>query len=80
MTIHWLWHLGSMAITRAKVTGRKCDVDGMPTGVRNINPILVDTRKYKVEFPDGATDVFTANTIAESICICRLMMMAIHLP
>jgi hypothetical protein len=53
-------------ITRVKVTGRKCDADGKPIGVRNTNPIL-DTREYKVEFPDGATDVFTVNMIAESM-------------
>ena len=53
-------------ITKAKVTGRKRDADGKPIGVRNTNPIL-DTREYEVEFPDGATDVFTANMIAESM-------------
>ena len=30
------------------------------------NPIL-DTREYEVVFPDGATDVFTANIIAENL-------------
>jgi hypothetical protein len=29
-------------------------------------PIL-DSREYEVEFPDGATDVFTANIIAENL-------------
>jgi hypothetical protein len=53
-------------VTRAKVTGRKRDADGLPVGLRNHNPIL-DTREYEVEFPDGATDVFTANIIAESM-------------
>ena len=57
-------NMGNM--TRAKVTGRKRNADGDPVGVRNTNPIL-DTREYEVEFPDGATDVFTANTIAESM-------------
>ena len=34
--------------------------------IQNANPIL-DTREYEVEFLDGATDVFTANTIAENL-------------
>jgi hypothetical protein len=37
-----------------------------PIGLRHANPML-DTRQYKVEFADGATDVFTANLIAENI-------------
>jgi hypothetical protein len=53
-------------VTRAKVTGRKRDADGHPIGCRNSNPIL-DTHEYKVQFPDGATDVITANVIAESM-------------
>jgi hypothetical protein len=53
-------------ITKATVKGRKCDTNGNPIGLRHNNPIL-DTRQYKVKFPDGMTDVFTANTIAESM-------------
>jgi hypothetical protein len=53
-------------IAKAKVTGRKRDVDGNPIGKRHSNPML-DTREYEVEFPDGATDVFTANIIAENL-------------
>jgi transposase len=53
-------------VTRAKVIGRKCDADGNPIGLQNTNPIL-DTREYKVEFPDGATNVFMANMITESM-------------
>jgi len=53
-------------VTKAKVIGRKRDSDGNPVGLRNPNPIL-DTRQYEVEFPDGATDVFTANMIAENL-------------
>jgi len=65
-------NMGNM--TRAKVTGRKRNADGDPVGVRNTNPIL-DTREYEVEFPDGATDVFTANTIAEKACTRRSIVM-----
>jgi hypothetical protein len=50
----------------ATVVGRKHDKDGRPVGTRNSNPIL-DSRMYEVEFPDGSTDAFTANTIAEAI-------------
>jgi hypothetical protein len=53
-------------ITKAKVIGRKRNADGHPVGKRNANPIL-DSREYEVEFPDGATDVFTANLIAENL-------------
>jgi hypothetical protein len=53
-------------VVKAKVVGRKRDADGNPIGKRNANPIL-DTREYEVEFPDGATDVFTANIIAENL-------------
>jgi len=53
-------------VTKAKVVGRKRDADGNPIGRRNVNPIL-DTREYVVEFPDGATDVYTANIIAENL-------------
>ena len=53
-------------ITKAKVTGRKRDADGNPLGKRHANPML-DTREYEVVFPDGATDVFTANIIAENL-------------
>jgi hypothetical protein len=53
-------------ITKVKVVGRKRDADGNPIGVHNTNPIL-DTREYEVEFPDGATDVFMANMITESM-------------
>jgi hypothetical protein len=53
-------------IAKAKATGRKQDSDGNPIGKRNANPML-DTCEYKVAFPDGATDVFTANIIAENL-------------
>lgn len=51
---------------RATVKARVKDADGVPIGKRNSNPLL-DTRLYEVEFPDGSTDTFTANTIAENI-------------
>jgi hypothetical protein len=57
-------NMGSM--TKAKVVARKRDADGNPVGTRNANPIL-DTREYEVLFPDGATDTFTANIIAENM-------------
>jgi hypothetical protein len=50
----------------AKVIGRKRDSDGNPVGVGNTNPLL-DTRVYEVEFPDGHTDAYAANIIAENI-------------
>jgi hypothetical protein len=53
-------------VMRAKVVARKHDANGNPIGIRNTNPIF-DTREYEVEFPDGATNVFTANMIAKSM-------------
>ena len=40
--------------------------DGELRGLANNNPIL-DTRLYEVEFPDGRTKEYTANTIAENM-------------
>ena len=40
------------------------DIDGNLTGKVNMNPLL-DSRTYKVEFPDGRTAEFSANVIAE---------------
>jgi hypothetical protein len=57
-------------VSKGKVTGRKRDAEGNPIGRRNANPIL-DTREYEVEFPDGATNVFTANL---RTCIRKWMM------
>ena len=49
-----------------KVTRRKRDGDGNLLGHSNRNPIL-DTSTYKVEFEDGRTEVYAANTIAEHL-------------
>ena len=54
------------ALARGRVTGRKQDIDGNPTGVANANPIL-DTRDYVVTFDDGDVTELTANLIAESM-------------
>ena len=51
---------------RAKVIQRAKDADGIPIGKRHPNPIL-DTRSYEVEFPDGSTEVFNTNMIAEHL-------------
>ena len=49
------------------VKSRKRTADGdRLLGKQNINPLL-DTRVYKVEFPDGSQDEYTANMIAESL-------------
>jgi hypothetical protein len=53
-------------VTKARVIGCKRDSDGNPVRRRNSNLIL-DMREYKVEFADGAMDVFTANMIAENL-------------
>ena len=50
----------------AKVIGRKLMSDGSVSGKANSNPIL-DTRTYKVEFPDGQTAEVSANIVAEYV-------------
>jgi hypothetical protein len=41
--------------------------DGNPLGMRHSNPIL-DTREYRVEFPDGSTATCAANVIDKNLC------------
>ena len=53
-------------VRRGQVVRRKRDHNGRPVGVRNSNPIL-DTREYEVEFPDGTTQSYAANVIAENL-------------
>ena len=48
------------------MTGRKRGTDGNPLGTANANPIL-DSREYEVKLPDGSTETFAANVIAESL-------------
>ncbi len=45
-------------IVKARGIKRQRDGDRTRLGRRNSNPIL-DTRQYKVEFPDGSLDTFT---------------------
>ena len=51
---------------KGTVMTRRKDADNLPIGKRNPNPIL-DTRQYEVQFPDGSTDCYSANLIAENI-------------
>jgi len=51
---------------RGKVIARAKDGHGKPLGIRNQNPIL-DTRCYEVQFPDGSTETFATNLIAENL-------------
>ena len=46
------------------VKTRKRDADGNPIGKANANPLL-DTRLYKVEFPDRDVREYAANVIAD---------------
>jgi hypothetical protein len=54
------------AMASATVVGRKRDGEGNPLGVSNANPLL-DTRVYEVAFPDGSTEEYAANVIAENM-------------
>ena len=49
-----------------KVKERVVDFNGNPVGTRNNNPLL-DSRAYHCEFPDGSTEIFTANLLAENL-------------
>ena len=51
---------------RGIVKKRTHDLNGNPIGQRNANPFL-DTRSYEVTLPDGSTNVYGANIIAENI-------------
>jgi hypothetical protein len=49
-----------------KVVRRKRDLDGTVRGITNANSML-DTRIYEIEFPDGHSDEYTTNVIAENM-------------
>jgi hypothetical protein len=53
-------------IRSGKVVRRKRELDGIVRGRSNANSML-DTRTYEIEFPDGRSDEFTANMIAENM-------------
>jgi hypothetical protein len=53
-------------LVTARVLKPTRDGDGIPLGCRYQNPIL-DTREYKVEFPDSSIGTYTANIIAENL-------------
>ena len=51
---------------RAVVKRRAVDINGVPIGVPNNNPIM-DTRQFEIEFNDGKVEILSANIIAENI-------------
>jgi hypothetical protein len=53
-------------IRSAKVIQRKRDLDGTVRGRANANP-MSDTRTYEIELPDGRSDEYTSNVIAENV-------------
>jgi hypothetical protein len=53
-------------ISIGKVVRRKRDMDGTVRGQANANSML-DTRTYEIEFPDGRSDEYTSNIIAENM-------------
>jgi hypothetical protein len=53
-------------IRSGKVVRRKCEMDSTVRGRANANPML-DTRTYEIEFPDGPSDEYTTNVIAENM-------------
>jgi hypothetical protein len=53
-------------ICSGKVVRRKRELDGTVRGRANANSML-DTTTYDIEFPDGHSNEYTANVIAENI-------------
>jgi hypothetical protein len=53
-------------IRSGKVLLRNYELDGTVRGRANVNPML-DTRTYEIEFPDGRSDEYTVNVIAENM-------------
>jgi hypothetical protein len=53
-------------IRSGKVVWRKRDLDGNVRGLPNAKLIL-DTRTYEIDFPDGRSDEYTTNVIAENM-------------
>jgi hypothetical protein len=53
-------------IRSGKVVRSKRELDGTVRGRANANSML-DTRTYEIEFPDGRSDEYTANVIAENM-------------
>jgi hypothetical protein len=53
-------------ILSGKVVRRKRELDGTVRGRANENSML-DTISYEIEFPDGRSDEYTANVIAENM-------------
>jgi hypothetical protein len=53
-------------IRSGKVVRHKRELDGTVRGRANANSML-DTRTYEIEFPDGRSDEYTTNVIAENM-------------
>jgi hypothetical protein len=53
-------------IRSGKVVRHKRELDGTVRGRANAKSML-DTRTYEIEFPDGRSDEYTANVIAENM-------------
>ena len=62
----WLPRGPDGELENAIVKKRAVDIDDVPIGKANVNPIL-DTRKYEVEFEDGTIEILSANVLAENI-------------
>jgi hypothetical protein len=50
-----------VSMMKVKFTAQNCDADRNPVSRYNI----LDMREYKAQFPDGATNSFTANISPE---------------
>jgi hypothetical protein len=62
-------------IRSGKLVQRKRELDHTARGRANANSML-DTRTYEIEFPDGRSDEYTANVIAENMCMPSVILKA----
>jgi hypothetical protein len=53
-------------IRSGKVVWRKRELDGTVRGPSNAN-LMLDTRTYEIEFPDGRSHEYTVNVIADNM-------------
>jgi hypothetical protein len=53
-------------LSKGQVIKHRRDHNGRPIGLRHANPLL-DAREYEVQFMDGSTQSYLANTIAENL-------------
>lgn len=70
MSATWKFTLargGEDEVVHATVRRRLYVEEGKPIGYAPTNPLLLDSRKYEIEFADGHLNQLRANGIAENL-------------